>query len=324
MIKSIFKIFLIYCALALNLVSFSQINLVPNPSFEDTINCPFTSGDLAKSTGWNAACGSPDYCNICNQYSWGTPKNIFGFQKPASGNAYAGFIAYSNFAPNTREFPTSNLTSPLNIGTKYFISFKVALSLENVANPTNCASNKIGARFSKGTYTCNSLITNSPPVYTNSVITDSLNWTRISGSFVADSAYSYVLIGNFFDDANTNTVKFFNSWWSDFAYYYLDDVCVSTDSLYANNYSYTGIKQNNSMNGITCYPNPILDDLTIKNVSHEKMDVEIYNTLSEQVFFIKDATDEILTVNLSSVASGILFVKIKSGKQMSSYKLLKQ
>lgn len=321
--KNFLKIFFLSILIFNSSFLISQLNLVLNPSFEDTINCPFAAGDIAKATGWNTLCGSPDYFNICNQYDWGTPKNIFGFQQPASGNAYSGFITYSDVAPNTREFPSCSLTSSLNIGTKYFISFKVALSLENIANPTNCASDKIGARFSTGTYICNSLITNSPAVYTNSIITDSLNWTRISGSFVADSAYSYVVIGNFFNDASTNTVKYFNSWWSDFAYYFLDDICVSTDSLYTNNYSYTGIKQNNSMNGINCYPNPIIDDLTIKNLSQEKVDVEIYNMLGEQVLFIKNVTDKILTVNLSSITSGILFVRIKSGKQISSYKLLK-
>ncbi|MGQ0827814.1 MAG: T9SS type A sorting domain-containing protein [Bacteroidota bacterium] len=302
----------------------AQVNLVTNPSFEDTVNCPYQAGDIFKANGWTSLCGSPDFFNTCNQYDWGVPTNICGFQLPASGNAYAGFVTYSNSMTNAREFPACNLSSSLNVGTKYFVSFKVVLSLENVANPANCASNKTGAMFTMGTSICNSLITNNPPVFTDSIITDSLNWTKISGSFVADSAYSNMVIGNFFDDANTDTTKFFNSWWSDFAYYYLDDVCVSTDSLFANNYIYTGIKKNNSSNGISCYPNPIVDNLTIKNLMQEKMDVKIYNILGEQVFFIKDVTDKELTVNLSSIVSGILFVQIKSGKQTNSYKLLKQ
>ena len=47
-----------------------------------------------------------------------------------------------------------------------------------------------------------SIITNNPPVYSNTVSMDTLNWTRVFGSFVADSAYTHILLGNFFADAN--------------------------------------------------------------------------------------------------------------------------
>lgn len=301
----------------------AQINLVPNPSFEDTINCPYSAGDIDKAVGWTTLCGSPDYFKNCNLYDWGVPTNIFGYQIPVSGNAYAGFISYSSAGANLREFPACILSSPLSIGTKYYVSFKITLSLENIANPTNCASNKTGAMFTMGTSICNSLITNNPPVFSNSIITDSLNWTRMTGSFTADSAYTMLAIGNFFDDANTDTIKFFNSWWSDFSYYYLDDICVSTDSLYANNYTYTEVAGNSSISNITCYPNPFIDNFTIKNLPHQKMDVEIYNVIGELLYSAQNISDKTTTINIGSTYTGMLFIKIKTAHQINTYKLLK-
>jgi len=315
------KILILVLAIALKINA--QVNLVPNPSFESFTSCPIQSGDIDKATGWTSFCGSPDYFNKCNQFDWGVPKNIFGFQQPASGSGYAGFGTWSNVMANTREFPSCILINPLNIGTKYFISFKVALSLENLANPTNCASDKTGMKFTLGSSTCNSLINNNPHVFTNSIITDSLNWTRISGSFVADLPYTTAVIGNFFDDANINTTKFFNSWWSDFAYYYLDDVCVSTDSIFANNYNYTGIEQYRVGEEIGCYPNPIIDVLKIENPTNKRMNIEIYNLLGEQVYTILDSVNKVLLVDLKNCASGILFVSIKSGGQITKYKFIK-
>jgi hypothetical protein len=59
------------------------------------------------------------------------------------------------------------------------------------------------------------------------VITDTANWTLVSGSFVADSAYRYIVLGNFFDDAHTDTVHFIPGP-SAAAYYLYDAICVSS------------------------------------------------------------------------------------------------
>lgn len=297
-------------------------NLVPNPSFEDTVACPTGSGQIYNSVNWTTFCLSPDYYHTCNSnpFDVSVPNNWAGYQQPASGNAYVGFGTYSNSGANTREYPACTLSSPLNIGVKYYISFKVSLALSSFIQ-ANCASNKIGAMFTKGIYPCN--ITNNPPVYTDSIITDSLNWTRITGSFVADSAYTYLVIGNFFDDANTDTVKFFNDF-SDNAYYYLDDVCVGTDSNYVYNYSYTtGINENNIQTEISCYPNPIRDNLTIQNSSNKKIDITIYNVLGELLYSVQNILDRTFSIDLSDTKQGILLINIKSENQITNYKLFK-
>lgn len=296
-------------------------NLVPNPSFEDTISCPYQSGDIENSQDWTTSCGSPDYFNLCaNPYDFGVPNNVFGYQMPSSGNAYTGFATYSNSAPNSREFPTCALNSPLTIGVKYFISFKVALSL-NIVSQVNSASNKIGAMFTTGVYQCN--VTNNPHVFTDTIITDSLDWTRINGSFVADSAYNYLLIGNFFDDANTDTINIFNDFTYN-AYYFLDDVAVGTDSSFIYNYNYlTEVSENNLQTQFSFSPNPVSDYFTLNQSFNEPYDLIIYNALGQQLYEEKNITTCHKTINTIQFTSGILFITIKSNNQTINYKLLK-
>ncbi|MBK5286545.1 MAG: hypothetical protein JJE25_14195 [Bacteroidia bacterium] len=40
-------------------------NLVTNPSFEDTVACPFGASQLNFATGWSSYWGTPDYFNLC-------------------------------------------------------------------------------------------------------------------------------------------------------------------------------------------------------------------------------------------------------------------
>ena len=64
-------------------------------------------------------------------------------------------------------------------------------------------------------------------MYSPDVITDTIGWTLVSGSFVADSAYQYIVIGNFFADSATDTVQM-ETGPSFGAYYMYDMVCVSS------------------------------------------------------------------------------------------------
>jgi gliding motility-associated-like protein len=49
----------------------------------------------------------------------------------------------------------------------------------------------------------------------------------VSGFFIADSAYQYIAIGNFFDDSNTDTSSVGSSSNVQIGYYFIDDVWVS-------------------------------------------------------------------------------------------------
>ena len=87
------------------------------------------------------------------------------------------------------------LTTPLVPGQSYDCSMRV-----NLADISQYGGNRMGFLF---TTTASSTVGNFAHVFTNNVLTDKTNWVLVSGSFVAAAAYTYVMVGNFYDDANT-------------------------------------------------------------------------------------------------------------------------
>ncbi|MBK7149491.1 MAG: hypothetical protein IPH78_11900 [Bacteroidetes bacterium] len=90
-------------------------------------------------------------------------------------------------------------------GTKYFASFYASLATNSVVN-SGCGANKLGIMLSNSQYVSigptNAVpLNNQSQVFTDLIITDTINWTKISGSFVSDSNYSYLYVGNFFQDS---------------------------------------------------------------------------------------------------------------------------
>jgi hypothetical protein len=215
----------------------SAQNLVPNPSFEDTVNCPPGPGQVPSVVGWTAS-GSADYFHSCyNDFGfpqWGisVPNNWGGYQEPyGGGNAYCALGTIAPCCPSVREYIGTQLATPLDIGQKYFVSLRTSLAL-NDSIEAQVATNNIGLNFSTVNYSSANPppLNNAPQINHSSLITDSINWTLVSGSFIADSNYAYVWIGNFFTDSMTDTLNYgYNA--NRYAYYYIDAVCVSIDSL---------------------------------------------------------------------------------------------
>lgn len=206
------KIVLIFIALlAFNFTIKAQTNLVPNPSFEIFDTCPDNLGQISRANGWFSSKPSPDYFNSCaNSSDWSyVPSNYWGYQIPASGLGYAGFTAkVGQF--NIREYLSIQLNNSLQIGAKYFVSMKVCLAFNpNFGSSDYCGINKLGALFSTNIYSDieNAPICNCPQFYSSSIISDTLNWTMIKGSFVADSIYKFINIGNFFTDSMTDSLQ---------------------------------------------------------------------------------------------------------------------
>ena len=220
--KKIFTFFLF--AVSVNV--HGQGNLVPNPSFEQYSSCPDGNGEVNRATNWNAF-NTADYFNICATSSdIQVPENYFGYQQPATGNGYCGFFTYYG-GFDYHEFIYAQLITPLIVNQKYFVSFKVSPS-----DSSYCIySNKTGIKFFTS-FPLNVFPNNTDQFHTNVIITDTAGWTRLYGSFIADSVYKYAVIGNFFSDANTDIID--HNCGLPFSYYFIDDVCVSTDSLSCN------------------------------------------------------------------------------------------
>jgi hypothetical protein len=269
--------------------TYGQVNLVSNPSFEDTLACPSINANINNALGWFSCLASPDHYHSCSSNeATSIPGNAFGYQFPSSGNAYGALLTFYSTVLNGREFMGAPLLSPLVVGQKYFVSFKYSLALNlNLANITNSATNNMGAMFSVMPYsmTSSAPINNSPQVYSNLVNTDTSGWTLLFGSFIADSAYQYIILGNFFDDFHTVAIPMTMDMDS-IAYYFIDDVCVSTDSLFATQYTYyAGLNNHLDDNLIRIYPNPASDLVAVQMPSLTKQDynVELFDMTGKLV-----------------------------------------
>ncbi len=287
--------------------SYSQQNLVMNPSFETYTACPNGGfgNDVIKATGWDTCRSTPDYFNVCSSFSQlQAPVNYFGHQKPAQGNAYCGFYTYDSSTPNYREIIIGTLTSQLSVAQKYYISFKVNRADSNFI--VGYSTNKMGVKFTKvkqGYVPIN----NTAHYYSNALITDTVNWTKISGAFVADSAYKYIMIGNFFDAANTTV---FNHGNGPISYYYIDEVCVSNDSVFTENYS-TVIIPISPENTVNIFPNPANDIITLSGIKEGPL--EVYNILGESILKFQMSNKQ-NSINTGLWPSGLYFIVTKGKK----------
>lgn len=296
-------------------------NLVPNPSFENVTQCPFSLGLEAYVSDWKSARETPDYFNTCATSSIAdVPSNNFGYQQPYMGNAYIGMLTYRADSSLYTEAASVQLTTPLTIGQTYYVSFRLNLTIDNFTE-SNSANNKIGIQFSTVEYSPSnpSPINNFAHVWSDSIITDTLNWSVIKGSFVADSNYSYLSLGNFFDKQFVDSIVYGSNFG---AYYYFDDVCVSTDSSLC--YQNVGVNEYMQNLNISVYPNPVVNYLTIENSkSSIPYSVSIFNSLGQIIY-----REELLygdnIINTEQFSSGLLTVEIQSENKKSHYKLLKQ
>ena len=293
------KIYLMLVLFIASCFKLSSQNLAPNYSFEDTTMCPAIyaefGGYVTKWAGGFPAYFSP-YCS--DSPAGGMPKNDIGYQYPHSGHAYAGiytFIdsAYDSFYANLRDYLQDSLISPLKAGIKYYVTFYV-----NLADSEKYACNSIGAYFSDSALAYHpsrrvkSFLTPQIENDTANHLTDKINWMKVSGSFIAAGGEKYIIIGNFKDDAHSDTV-FVNSpahkenIWTN-AYYFIDDVIVTTDSNYADSLFPTSVQNlNRPIEYIRVFPNPSNGMFTIA-VESEKLKVEstveVYNMLGQKVY----------------------------------------
>ncbi len=318
-------LFTVYCSLFTFL---KAQNLVLNPSFEDHISCP--DDYMMLPNNWHTCSGTPDYFNACDDTlvlnSFGVPSNGFGYQYAFDGNAYCGFYSLSFTDTNYKEYLGCRLLNPLIIGQKYYVSFHV-IRANGVG--VKMATNNIGLLFSTISYQDNNpnsiwgIPTNNfANIVDTNIITDSHNWTNIKGSIIADSAYQYIQIGIFFDVAHIDTLLYGNPiWLNQVAYYFLDEVCVSTDSLTCN--PIDAIKEINLKEElINIYPNPTTNDIAIESFPLQAI-IEITNIQGQLVRTFATTGDK-TNVDVSALPSGVYIIKVATEKGVAVSKFIKE
>ncbi|MFB6307581.1 MAG: hypothetical protein ABEH43_11475, partial [Flavobacteriales bacterium] len=188
-------------------ITLNSQNLVPNPSFEDTLSCPSGIDELPKAKGWYfGGVPSSDFYHKC--YNNVPCNGYYGCQNALTGVAYPGiytsYFSYTNTKDTTyREYISTKMKDSLKSGVTYYVSFYV-----NLSDSANYA-NRLGGYFSKDSIVGDKDTAYAPPFNAqieSKVIVDKNDWIEVHKSFVADGGERYFTIGNFRDDANTDTL----------------------------------------------------------------------------------------------------------------------
>jgi hypothetical protein len=257
------KIFGAAILIAFSIHAFAQTNLVKNPSFEDYYVCPHSFSLVSLAKNWSAIVDTsvyldtnfvyhgvngeivyndancfPQFCNICDNDTLDpsrnatTPNNEFFHHFPRTGSGLMFVDMYENYNSETsghfqnRAYLQGRLFRPLVAGKTYCVTYYVVL-----AGYSCSACNHMGVYFDDGTIDttieCGHPKTEyTPQVLSDSIVTDTTNWTMMQGSFTAIGTERFLTIGNFFDSAHTSCIQVGIAPGLQEADYLIDDVSV--------------------------------------------------------------------------------------------------
>lgn len=206
-------------------------NVLPNPGFEEVkrLQCGWTQNtdkfNREVMVGWSSPTETtPDHYSVKNDVDcWAHPgKRSKGKAAPRNGNAMAGIKVYGRGNTPTwwHEYLQVELPQPLEKGVRYIAEVWVMR-----ANWSNEASNNIGMHFrSEPIHTRDCLPLYLTPHVNEDQVVKKSGWHKVSGVFDADGSERWLLIGNFYDDAETTHERMPDG--ERGAYYFLDDVNV--------------------------------------------------------------------------------------------------
>jgi outer membrane protein OmpA-like peptidoglycan-associated protein len=223
----------------------TEQNLVPNPSFERNSGCPKFNESISKVVAWyRSHTFSADYFHSCvppnQRMSLGVPVNMFGYQEPRTGEAYAG-ISFCG------EALTVKLIRPLIKDSIYKVEFFV-----NLADSSDVGTRYLGMyisnrepryRLDNKNNLISEFILNHPPQIRNPrdrYLTDTENWTSINGIYTAKGGEEFIAIGGFYayNDSLVQIIrparlmkKNYRGWEEHVGYYYVDDVSIIPYSM---------------------------------------------------------------------------------------------
>ena len=203
------KSLLIYFVLFsfINKLNSQFANYVSNGGFEKYVDCSGNNQYLSNAIDWDEIDldQATVYCNVC---LGSVPNSGWSYQYPSTGNAYviADMLCFSCASNLKRTYLKNRLKSILKANTRYCVKFHV-----NIGDLSSYGTDGFGAYF--GNNSIDSInqghiaLTYLNPQVQNlngNIITDTLNWTTITGTFTAIGDEKYVIIGNFKSDLGTN------------------------------------------------------------------------------------------------------------------------
>ncbi len=299
-------------------------NLIPNPSFEEFSNeCPENFNEMPLYwTKWRESPNSFSSCvvpqSLSDSLGW-APLTGFGFQPAQDGNSFIGMLTFSGDPIfDFREIIGVSLIEPLEVGSTYYFNMHVAPSIGGYYG-MQWISNKIGMQLTMETYDANDNpmpLNNFAHVFENDIVQDTAGWSLLSGSFIANEPYTHIAIGNFFNDAFTDTVHFSGSQ-SLGAYYFVDNLCLSKNPICTSNAAVHEIEQR-----VHLHPNPAKHYVSIQSALPIK--AFIVRDLSGKILFENNGLDDPFStkIDLTNFSSGHYLIEISTERSVYYEKLI--
>jgi hypothetical protein len=246
-------------------------------------------------------------------YSWST-KNARGNQLASKGIAYCGLgigeLLYIDPPPPPypKGFIGGDLTERLAIGNKYFVSFKVAYALD-------CYSIGVGMYVSYRSIDSIYRSDIAMVLSSDGTFNDKENWHYFHGSFIAMNNYSHIIIGpNLSRINNCSTFK---------GYFYVDDICLSSDSSTC--ITTVGIHDIGNKEQTDIYPNPASSFINVRCslTSNKDAEIGIYDIRGKKMLTEKLTTEE-QKIDISGLNNGIYILYQQNDKENHVKKLVIQ
>lgn len=243
------NLILICGLLVLSLPVWGQ-NLIPNGSFEKSRDLPIKSNPVNNFYGerksgniafvrnlnywFSANKATPDLRVLDANFQKNCGEKYTDCDTSHNGIYCLGLVTYmeGNKTDEYREYIQIKLSKPLKPKVKTYLEFWLCRERQ-----AELVSNNIGCYFSKNKIYADILtpILTTPQFNIDTIINkNGAEWIKIEGSIIPDEAYSFMTMGNFFDNKNTSLEKT-NAPPSNYshtsAYYLIDDIKVWQDVL---------------------------------------------------------------------------------------------
>jgi len=217
---------LTFIALLISGFSFAQL---VNGGFETCSSYPSSTGQWQVVQGWNNAgslVASPDYFHYSASAAADIPETPMAIVEAFEGQGIMGLIACGRQFTNLREYLTAAFESPMQIGMRYRISFRLTNGYKTAVSTGGLAVDQLGLFLSTSQPIQDAQL---PLLAVPQLIIDDVffseDWQRVSFSFTADQPYLYMTFGVFGTDDDKNII-IADGLDPVYAYYFFDDVRV--------------------------------------------------------------------------------------------------
>ncbi|MAC94921.1 MAG: hypothetical protein CMC96_05415 [Flavobacteriales bacterium] len=300
-------------------------NLVPNPSFEDTVNLP---NGRFNYIGWENNLGSPDYFSpyLDSPFeAFRPPNNLRGYEYAYEGVAYFGFVVFYQGVADDKEYMQTELLDTLIAGRKYEVEFYLSLA---DSFHWALAPEDIQVAFRKNLLPDDSgnALRRLSPAYASDTAWNATNkagWEKFHYTYTALGGEKTIVIGCFKDNSQNTITNVGNGGNSVFylkgSYYFIDKISVQAKD------TTIGLKENTLKTQIKLYPNPAKERFYVAYSGSKPLNhFRLYNLSGKLVSFERRRTNDLHEFAIGHLPVGMYLLEVENtAGQKASFRLLK-